>query len=258
MGKDTMWLECTSQTVSAGYMGKFTGHRKAILIDENGATIVNTPVYNISDNTLTRIVKAAVDEKGNMMADIENNYSGLQQDLPHSLLNDATKEEREKYLNSMFNLPTYKVLENKYAEHKGKVPTMEEHLTIQMDNYAGLTGKRMFLAPNVFGGDADKLIQDTARKYDYVVKDAYRYIDSGEIKIPAGYKPESIPKDVSLDTKFGKFISSVKVIDNKTIYYRFMEQYSGRYPAKEYNDAVNFYNQIFKADKSKIVFVKSE
>lgn len=256
LGKDTMWLECTSQTVSPGYMGKFTGHRKAILIDENGAKIVNTPVYNISDNTLKRIVSAETDEQGNMVAAINNHYSGLQQDLPHSLLNDATKEEREKYLNSMFNLPTYKVMENNYAEQKGIVPSMDEKLRIQLDNYATITGKRMFIAPNLFGTGTDKLQEDTARKYDYIVKDAYRYIDSAEIKIPAGYKPESMPKDVALDTKFGKYNCTFAVKNDKVIYSRLLEQYSGRFPAKEYNDAVKFYSQVFKADRSKIVLVK--
>ncbi|MES2847502.1 MAG: DUF3857 domain-containing protein [Bacteroidota bacterium] len=258
LGKDTIWLECTNQTVSAGYMGKFTGHRKAILIDENGAKIVNTPVYSIAENTLTRIVKAETDDQGNMIAGINSHYSGLQQDLPHSLLNDATQEEREKYLNSMFNLPTYKVLENKYAEQKGIIPSMSEMLKIQLENYATITGKRMFIMPNVFGGGTDKLIEDTARKYDYVVKDAYRYIDSVEIKIPAGYKPESMPKDISLDTRFGKYSCSFKANADTIIYYRLMDQYSGRFPAKEYNDAVKFYAQVFKADRSKIVLVKSE
>ncbi len=257
LDKDTMWLECTSQTVSPGYMGSFTGNRSAILIEETGAKIIHTPVYNIDDNTLISIVKAVADEQGNTIADIANSYSGLQQDWPHSLLHDATKEEREKYLNTMLNLPTYKVLQNDYTEQKGKVPAIAEHLKIQLDNYAAVTGKRMFIAPNIFSS-IDKLVPDTARKYEYVIKDAYRYIDSVEIKIPAGYMPESIPKDVSLDTKFGRYISSVKAGENKIMYYRLLEQYSGRFPAKEYNDAVKFYDQVAKSDKNKIVLVKQE
>jgi len=199
-----------------------------------------------------------VDESGNMMAGICSRYAGLQQDLPHSLLNDATKEQREKYLNSMFSLPTYKVLENNYTEQKGVVPVMNENLKIQSDNYANITGKRMFIAPNIFGGATGKLVPDTGRKYDYVVKDAFRYIDSVEIKIPSGYKPESMPKDLSLETKFGKYNCSYKTKDDKVVYYRLMEQFSGRFAAKEYNEAVKFHEQVFKADRSKMVLVKSE
>ena len=258
LGKDTLWLECTSQTASAGYMGSFTGNRNAVLIDETGAHVVQTPVYKVTDNLQLRIVKAVADGQGNLLADISNTYSGLQQDFPHSLMYEASKEEREKYLNQMFNLPTYQVIKNEYKERKGIIPVIDESLQIQLANYCTITGKRFFIAPNLFAGGTTKLLPDTARKYDYIVKDAYRDIDSIEIKIPIGFKPEMIPKDVSLQTKFGNYVSTIRVMEDRIVYYRLMEQYSGRFPANEYNDLVVFYQQINKSDRAKIVLVKPE
>ncbi|MBC7866078.1 MAG: hypothetical protein H7X88_00975, partial [Gloeobacteraceae cyanobacterium ES-bin-316] len=46
--------------------------------------------------------------------------------------------------------------------------------------------------------------------------------------------------------------------DDKIIYYRLVEKYSGRYAAKEYNNLVKFYDQVFKAERSKLVLVKEE
>jgi hypothetical protein len=258
LAKDTVWLECTSQTASPGYMGSFTGNRNALLIDETGGHLVHTPTYTLADNLQKRIVKAAADEQGNLIAEINNTYTGLQQDLPHSLLHNLSKEDRQKYLNQMFYLPTYEVMENTYKEQKGIIPAMEEHLKIRLNDYANITGKRFFITPNIFGGDSEKLLRDTARKYDYIISNSYRDIDSVEIKIPTGYKPEMLPKDVSLINKFGKYISSLKLSGDTIIYYRLLEQKSGRYPAKEYNDLVKFYEQVYKADRSKIVLVKPE
>jgi hypothetical protein len=258
LNRDTMWLECTNQTVSAGYMGGFTGDRKALIIDESGAHVVQTPKYKLNDNLQLRVVKAVADEEGNLSAAITNTYSGLQQDFPHSLMYDASKEYREKYLNQLFNLPTYQVIKNEYKEQKGAIPIVDETLQILLNNYCTITGKRFFIAANLFGGSTEKLMPDTARQYDYIVKDAYRDIDSVEIIIPNGYKPETVPKDVALQTKFGKFISTFKVLDDRIIYYRLMEQYSGRFPAKAYNDLVIFYQHIYKSDRSKIVLIKPE
>ncbi|MEP6583245.1 MAG: DUF3857 domain-containing protein [Ginsengibacter sp.] len=258
LDKDTIWLECTSQTVSPGYMGSFTGNRKALLIDETGGHLVQTPVYKINDNTMTRIVKATTDAQGNLTASINNTTTALQQDFTHSLMYDASKEQREKYLNQMFNFPTYSVIKNEYKEHRGIIPSVDEYLQIELSNYAIITGKRFYIIPYIFSGATERLSPDTARENDYVIRDPYRHIDSVEIIIPAGYKPESIPKDISLDSKFGKYISQVKLSDDKIVYYRLMEQQAGRFPAKEYTDVVKFYDQIYKSDRSKLVLVKSE
>lgn len=63
---------------------------------------------------------------------------------------------------------------------------------------------------------------------------------------------------MSLDTKFGKYASSVKVLDNSIVYYRFMEQYNGRFSPKEFNELVKFYEQVYKSDRNKVVLIKSE
>ncbi|MEO9069809.1 MAG: hypothetical protein ABI261_02160, partial [Ginsengibacter sp.] len=258
LGKDTIWLECTNQTVSPGYMGSFTGNRKALLIDETGGHVVHTPIYKAADNLKIRIVKAVADEQGNLSAEITNTYTGLQQDFPHALMFDASKEDRGKYLNQMFNLPTYEVIKNEYKEHKGVNPSVDEYLQIQLNNYAIITGKRFFITPYIFGGATERLMADNARQNDYIIRDAHRDIDSVEIKIPAGYSPESVPKDISLQTKFGKYISSIKVLDDKIIYCRFMEEDSGRFPAKEFNELVKFHDQVYKSDRSKLVLIKTE
>ena len=219
---------------------------------------MQTPVYKVSDNVQLRIVKAVADDQGNLRAEIHNSYTGLQQDFAHSLMHQASKEEREEYLNKMFNLPTYQVVKSNYTEHKNIIPSVDEYLQILLNSYITITGKRLFIAPNLFGGSIEKLLPDTARMYDYLVKDPYRDIDSIEIKIPAGYKAESVPKDISLQNKFGKYITNVKIMDDKIIYYRLMEQYSGRFAAVEYNELVQFYQQVSKADRSRVVLIKAE
>jgi uncharacterized protein DUF3857/transglutaminase superfamily protein len=258
MGKDTIWLECTSQTESPGYMGSFTGGRKAILIDEDGGHVVSTPVYSSKENTRTRTVNAEISPEGNLDAEVNTVYTGILQELPHGLMNELTGEEREKYLNNLLHLPTYKVEKSQYEELRGTIPAIKEYLHIVSPNYAGISGKRLFITPDLFDKSAIRLPADSARKYDFIFDRAYKSSDSIIIKIPPGYRAESVPSDVSINNKFGQYSASMKVMADKIVYYRSREEPIRRFPPSDYGEMVRFYERMYKSDHSRIVLVKQE
>jgi hypothetical protein len=258
MAKDTIWLECTSQTVSPDYMGSFTGGRKAIMVDEAGGHVVRTPTYTCADNLQSRVVNAEINADGNLDAEVNTVYTGLKEELPHGLLYEVSPDYREKYLNNLFNLPTYKVDKSHYEEQKGKIPVMKEYLHVFSPNYAGVSGKRLFITPNLFDKSSRRLPADSVRKYDFIYDAAFRDVDSITIRIPGGYKPEAIPQDIHIDSKFGKYSASVKVSPDKIVYYRSREESISRFPPSDYTALVKFYEQLYKADHSRIVLVKME
>lgn len=254
-GKDTTWLECTSQTESAGFMGTFTGDRDVLLIDDDGGHVVHTPIYSAKNNLESRKVNASIDENGDLVAEIFTKHCGTQQELQHSLIHDATNEQREKYLNSTISLPTYKVEKSDYKEMKGKIPVVDEYLKITSPNYASVSGKRLFVQPNLFN-KASKLTPDAERKFNVKIKYSYLDIDSIDIKIPANYKVESMPKDQDIKNKFGEYKISYQ-FDGSTIHLvRLHEENTNSFPASEFSNLVNFRDAMYKADRTKIVFVK--
>jgi hypothetical protein len=66
-----------------------------------------------------------------------------------------------------------------------------------------------------------------------------------------------LPQDAVIEAKFGKYKSSVKLEQNKIVYNRSMEQYSGLFPKTNYGEMVKFYDAVYKADRNKLVFVKT-
>ena len=48
-----------------------------------------------------------------------------------------------KYLNDLFNLPTYSVDKSHYEEQKGTIPVVKEYLHVLSPNYASVSGKRL-------------------------------------------------------------------------------------------------------------------
>jgi hypothetical protein len=256
--KDTMWLECTSQTIPAGYLGEFTCDRFALLISENGGTLVRTPRYSMHENLETRHIKASLDDEATLKVNAFTRYGGLQQDLYHDLIHSLSKDKVKEYLHQELDFATYDITSFDYKESKSSLPEVEERLDITVSNYATITGKRLFIVPNIMTRTHRKLSADEERKFDIELRVEYKDVDTVEINLPAGYAAESIPQDVSISSKFGKYNCAVKFSDNKIIYHRSMEQFSGRFPASDYPALVKFFETIYKADRNKVVLVKNQ
>jgi len=256
--KDTVWLECTSQTLPAGYLSAFTADRYALAVDESGGTLVHTPKYGLNENLQTRITAGKVEDDGTLTSTIFTKYGGLQQDGVHGLINNLSKDKVKEALNEELDFATYDVTKFDYRENKTSRPVVEETLDVSVSNYATITGKRLFIIPNVMTRSLKKLKNEDERKYEIDISYEYRDIDSVEIEIPKGYEPESIPQPVNIEGRFGKYSSTTKLAGNKIFYYRLQEQYSGTFPAKDYADLVKYYDSIYKADRNKIVFIKKE
>ncbi len=255
--KDTVWLECTSQSTPAGYMGGFTGNRKALLIGEEGGTLVNTPWYGLQENLQVRSVKGTIDGEGNLDAKVTTVYEGLQQDNLQSMLSQLSKDRVKKMLNEEFDLATYDINDFKYEEKKGPLPQIKEDLDLTVSHYATISGKRLFITPNVLNRSKTRIEEDK-RLFDFEFGNAYYDADSIEIEIPKGYEPEALPQDVNLKTRFGTYSSTCKVINHKIVYYRVIEHFAGKFPAADQAELAKYYAAIYKADNNRVVLVKKE
>jgi len=251
-----MWLECTSQSLPAGYMSDFTGNRKALMITEDGGEVVKTPQYGIKENTQQRTIKARLDEDGNLNMSVSASYGGTEQDEVSALINGLSKEKVQKVLQRELELSTYDINSFKYEETKDVLPKVDEHLEISVSKYATISGKRLFIMPNILNRGGYVLNDQKDRAFDYVFNDAFHHEDTYEIEIPEGYQLESVPSDVSLKSKFGTYTSTAKLVGNKIIYNRVREHFAGKYPAKEGIALAQFYESVYRSDRSRMVLVK--
>ncbi len=256
--KDTMWLECTSQTLPAGYLGDFTCDRYALLINEDGGTLVRTPKYGMKENLQTRNITATLDEDATLKVKAFSRYGGVQQDRYHALINNLSKDKVKEHLHEELDFATYEISSFDYKETRSSLPVVEERLDIVVSNYSTITGKRLFIMPNIMTRTHRKLSADEERKYDLELGFEYKDVDTVEINLPAGFTAESMPQDVSVSNKFGKYSCSVRLLGNQLFYCRSMEYNGGRFPAKDYLELVKFYATIYKADRNKVVLVKNQ
>jgi transglutaminase-like putative cysteine protease len=258
MPKDTVWLECTSNILPAGYLSEFTYNRPALIIDETGGTIVRTPNYKKSENLQVRNIEAIVEDGGNLKARALTRYTGLQQDNLFELVKTTGKDDIIKYLRNRFDLPTYEIVDYKYEDKPGKIPELIETIDLSVTGFAQVSGKRLFLVPNVLSKSGVKLMVDSVRKFDIELD--YDYLDSDlvHLKVPVGYEVENLPKPQTIKSKFGDYTSSFAFENDMVIYTRSISQNQGRYPASDYAEFAAFIQNVYKSDRVKLVLKKKE
>ncbi|SEW41219.1 DUF3857 domain-containing protein [Chitinophaga arvensicola] len=254
--KDTTWLECTSNTLPAGYLGNFTDNRPVLLVDAENSKLAHTPVYGISSNEQIRHITATIDSSGNIDINASTFYTGLQQDHLHDRLHSLSREKQLELLRKGLDFGSYDINDYQCKENGTTLPSIEEHIQIKANNYATVTGKRMFVVPNIMTRSGRKLEEEGPRVSELQFEFPYRDIDSASIILPAGYKPESLPQPVTITGKFGHYSASVSLKGNTLTYIRKIEHKDGIFPAADYPELVKFYGAILRSDRSRLVLVK--
>lgn len=255
--QDTIWLECTSQTLPMGYLSSFTADRYALLIDEEGGKLVRTPKYSMEDNMQFRQISGKIDEEGKLKATISTKYAGLQQEDLHDMISYLGKDKIKERLNQSLPLSSYNVSKFNYMPIDEKIPKIVEDLEVEVNNYGRITGKRLIIEPNIISKrQARQIFED--RIHPIVLNSSYVDVDSAQVHIPIGYSLETMPKEVNLHNKFGDYIYKTTIEGNCIRYYRLFKQCEGEYPAADYKELIDFYNAVYTADRGQVVLIKNE
>lgn len=258
LDKDSIWLECTSQELPAGYLSDFTANRKALVITPQGSKLMPTPVYGLNQNERLSTIQARLDEEGQLKFDYLTIYRGVEQDELSQNIRNVSEQKIGEKLSKNLPLPSYFVNSFSYKQNNSELPNLEEKMNISAANYATISGKRIFIVPNIMNRGGYQFTKDSTRKVDIEFKYSFRNKDDITIEIPDGYEIESKPKDMNLKTNYGTYSVSTSLVGNKLVYHRLFEQFSGNYPASEQDVVIAFYNIIYKTDRSRVVLVKKE
>jgi hypothetical protein len=236
---DTLWLECTSQTNPFGWMGKFTDDRYAMMVTEKGGVLVKTPSHPAERNIQSRQAQVFLDASGNAKAKVKTKYQGLQYE------NDGL----DFIVNKQYDD------QKKWLQNTTQIPSAEVEVQLILNRYATVSGKRIFLSPNLM--NRSTFVPEKLEKRNSNIVLRMPYIDEDEINyhIPEEIYPEFIPEPVILKSRFGEYESSFKIDQGRLIYMRKMKMNKGEFPADSYNELIEFYKNINKADHIKMVFM---
>lgn len=254
---DTIWLECTSQTIPFGFLGDFTSDRKVLVIKENGGHLAKTPAYTSLDNFQYTRAKVNVTSDGNATAEISRKFGGLQFENDNDKIT-ATTEDQKEWLYSYLKIPNFKISHSDFKQKNTELPVSDLNVSLDMATYCSTSGKRMFLPVNLVNRSTYIPSKTKKRWSNFERFVPYFDSDSIEYMIPEGMSIEFIPESKEIHSPFGTYKSSVTFSDNKIKYFRQVEMYKGQYTKEQYEDLMKFYRDMSNADKVQAVLIKKE
>ena len=255
--KDTTWLECTSQFVPAGYIGNDNSDRTVLLVTESGGKLAQTPYYSPANNYQKRVTKVNFDEEGaaNINIDTQYGFAQFEDNLRMTLIEPT--EQRKRLMNSL-SIPNMQISSFSFNQPDKGTAILNEKVDLTASQILTKGGDKLFVTLNMTNRQENTVTPIENRKTYFNVK--YGYSDEDEIiyNIPKGYKVEFMPKDIVIESEFGKYTAKVVQKDNNLIYSRTKTINNKKYPPEKYNDYVAFSKKIYQADKQKGILAKIE
>jgi len=254
--KDTLWLECTSQTRPFAYMGDFTDDRYAFLVTAQGGQLRKTTSYPTEKNVRSTSADVSLDLNGNAKAKVLTRYTGLQYDADDlSSVLSSSAEEQKKWLQTHTAIPTFDVASFSMSNKKEKIPTATVKIDLVLNKYASVSNKRLFVTPNLMNRSTFIPEKVENRKTSFALSKSYVMIDTIRYHIPESIYPEFLPPDARYESRFGSYDAGFKLEQGSLIYVRKFTRKDGLFPPEAYQELIDFYKNINKADNAKLVFL---
>jgi transglutaminase-like putative cysteine protease len=254
--QDSIWIECTSQQLPAGYLGSFTQGRKVLLTTENGGFLCSTPSYGKDKSYILRKAVLQLDNNSRQQKiKLQHVYSGLMQDdLEHFLKTQSEDKIREK-VNSKFPFPSYSVTHYSYS-HSGSqlLPAVEEQAEVMVGGIISSTQKRSFVNLAWMRNPMPEIFQTSPRTRPFVLDESFRITDSVTVELPQGTEIETMPQARNFKYPFAEYHIHFEKKGDKVSMIRTYEQNEGTYEAADFDKFRQLYRTI-NAEKDNLSIV---
>jgi Domain of Unknown Function with PDB structure (DUF3857) len=257
MKNDTIWLECTSQDLACGYLDN-SDNRKALLVTPEGGKLVQTPRYDENVSFIKKTATVTLNTEGEATTETLITYSGLKQNIA-AQLTEINADTRKKYVYETLKIDNATINDMSFIRKKTRIPVVEQKLNLTIAPLASKSGKRLFLPINIFSKWTSVPSTDSTRLFQVQADDnGFTEQDSVTFQLPDGYKPETKPTPLSITSLFGSFeMSVIEKSPTELVFYRKLILNNKILPKEKFPELVEFLKNVAKADKGKLILVKT-
>lgn len=254
--KDSIWLECTSNTADFNILGSFTENKNALLITDDGGKLVPTPRSKASANQLNANTTVFLEADGSGKSDITFKLSGSYKQAAVNNLFDEKKDDQKDYLMSTYSFKQPDDFSIEREDNDEKVIANIKMTYSRAPEF--IAGNKMFLAPRLYKIWINKLPKAETRRLDYFFRYPFIKTDTTIYKLPEGFSVEALPKNKNLSFDYGNYSANYwyNTADNAVYCCAKLELTQLRIPAAKYAALKTFFDDIMKDEAQRIVIKK--
>lgn len=255
---DYYWVDCTSQVLPFGFIGRFTDDRTVLVVTPDGGELVKTTAYINEDNHQRIDANYTIDEEGGITGKASIQTKGVQYDQHFRLDQDPKDEVVKYYKNQWSNINNLVVSDFELNDDKTQVK-FKETVDLNASNYASISGNRILFTVNAFNNNDFVPDRYRNRKLPFEIQRGFFDEDEFTIDLPKGYAIEAMPRAKEIETEFGSYRVTYThdPESNSVRYSRHLLIKKGQYPKEKYNDYRDFRKEIARFDDAQIVLVKN-
>ena len=252
--KDSLWLECTSNSLPAGFMSSFTEGQHALLVMPEKGNLVKTPLTAAANNQRQRIFSATINEKGECEGQGQFHYFG--NFYEHMDKKASTETKLQKVLE---HISTSVSQHDSFREQSldSRYPEYHQQLQLRVNDYVRKSSTRLMFNASFFSA-WHVLEAEPERLAEYRIRQHERLLDSIILKVPPNYHLESGP--VSYQQTVGNFTYeySVSLHDTELVVRKTWLSRAGNMPATLHRELQQLMHEMQTHQQDMIVLRKNE
>ncbi|NTS42453.1 DUF3857 domain-containing protein [Flavisolibacter sp. BT320] len=256
-GKDSIWLECTSNTAEFNQLGAFTENRNALLITEEGGVLVTTPRSNAAANTITTHSVVKFEPDLSVLTSTRMQTTGAFTEM----VNDIIKEPRDEQKKTLVFYLGYKQPDEFLLAHGDAKDAQQATLKMAVNKLHEFNaGSKYFFNPRIHKIWPGKLPSAEGRKLDYYFRYPYIKKDTTVLQFPEGYVPEVLPKEKKLDTDYASYVAKTWFDEEEKAFYTATTLVLKKHKiaAADYGKVKTFFDEVAADEAQKLVVKKTD
>jgi len=253
---DSLWLECTSQSIEAGHLGAFTENRQALMITPLGGVVVRTPKSSSAENEQLRCGSVVLETAGDARASITTRWTGDKGDVIREIVEATSPKDREEWIENTLRLPNATLSSFTFSGFPSHTDSLLLSIRLALPRYASVSGERLFFEPSLMERSVSVPPAIAHRMSPVRFEFPYHDKDSILYSLPAGYDIETLPSDVKIASSFGEFSSKCTPRgDSVLVFTRELTIRDYEIPPERYAEYRSFFVSVVKSDRGQVVLV---